>query len=74
MKNILNGKIHNSPTRSEDLLFIEGRVRQRAFEIHQARGGHHRRVPDDWLQAEAEINAEMEQQAEAFLGPKSHES
>jgi hypothetical protein len=33
----------------------EDRIRQRAFEIHQAHGGTPGRELDDWLQAEREL-------------------
>lgn len=36
---------------------LEDCVRQRAYEIHQARGGAPGRELDDWLQAEREIKA-----------------
>jgi hypothetical protein len=42
----------------------EVRIRQRAYEIHQARGGASGRDLDDWLQAEREIKAEMDQLSE----------
>jgi hypothetical protein len=38
----------------------EDRIRQRAYEIHQARGGALGRELDDWLQAEREIKAGMQ--------------
>ena len=33
------------------------RIRQRAYELHEARGGDTGHDIDDWLQAEAEIEA-----------------
>ena len=36
------------------------RIAKRAFEIYQARGGTGGRDLDDWLQAEREVDAEME--------------
>ena len=38
----------------------EERIRQRAFEIHKARGGDHGRDLDDWLEAERELLAQQE--------------
>ena len=38
------------------------RIVKRAHEIYQARGGEHGKALDDWLQAEREVDAEMEQQ------------
>jgi hypothetical protein len=38
------------------------RIAQRAQEIYQARGGEHGKALDDWLQAEREIDAELERQ------------
>lgn len=37
----------------------EERIRQRAYELHQARGGAPGQELDDWLQAERELKAEM---------------
>ncbi len=37
----------------------EDRIRRRAYELHQQRGGTQGRDLDDWLQAEREIEAEM---------------
>jgi hypothetical protein len=34
---------------------LRERIAQRAFEIHQRRGGHHGSDWEDWLQAEREI-------------------
>jgi hypothetical protein len=39
-------------------------IRKRAFEIFQARGGAPGREWDDWLLAEAELNAGIERQSE----------
>ena len=36
------------------------RIAQRAHEIYEARGGHDGRDLDDWLQAEREIDAEID--------------
>ncbi len=38
----------------------EDRIRQRAYEIHQAHGGAPGQELDDWLQAEREFLAEQE--------------
>jgi hypothetical protein len=43
----------------------EDRIRQRAYEIHQARGAAPGQELDDWLQAEREIKAGMDQASEA---------
>jgi hypothetical protein len=37
------------------------RIARRAHEIYQARGGEHGKALEDWLQAEREIDAEMEE-------------
>ena len=36
------------------------RIARRAHEIYDARGGQHGKAIDDWLQAEREIDAEMD--------------
>ena len=36
------------------------RIARRAHEIYEARGGQHGKAMEDWLKAEAEIDAEME--------------
>ena len=36
------------------------RIARRAHEIYEARGGEHGKAMEDWLQAEREIDAEME--------------
>lgn len=41
----------------------EERIRQRAYEIHRARGGGSGQELDDWLQAERELLAEQEHPA-----------
>ena len=38
----------------------EDRIRQRAYEIYMARGGNPGQYLDDWLQAEREIEAELQ--------------
>jgi hypothetical protein len=38
------------------------RLARRAHEIYEARGGGQGRALDDWLQAEREIDAELEEQ------------
>ena len=37
------------------------RIARRAHEIYEARGGEHGKALEDWLQAEREIDAEMEE-------------
>ena len=44
---------------------IEERIRQRAYEIHLARGGTPGQDFDDWLQAEREIKAEIQKVPDA---------
>ncbi|HET7183706.1 MAG TPA: DUF2934 domain-containing protein, partial [Terriglobales bacterium] len=34
---------------------VEERIRSRAYELFEKRGGEHGRALDDWLQAEAEL-------------------
>jgi hypothetical protein len=41
------------------------RIGRRAHEIYEARGGQHGRALDDWLQAEREIDAEMDSERDA---------
>jgi hypothetical protein len=36
------------------------RIARRAHEIYEARGGEHGKAMEDWLQAEREIDGEME--------------
>jgi hypothetical protein len=36
------------------------RIAARAHEIYQARGGQHGKALDDWLQAEREVDAELD--------------
>ena len=48
----------NAPT-------LDGRIRQRAHEIHQARGSAPGQDLDDWLQAEREIKSEMQKASNA---------
>jgi hypothetical protein len=36
------------------------RIARRAHEIYEARGGQHGKAMDDWLQAEREVDAEMD--------------
>ena len=50
----------NAPAKSTDTRM--NRIAQRAQEIYQARGGEHGKALDDWLQAEREIDAELERQ------------
>ena len=64
--------VRSASLRSADVSPVEVRIRQRAYEIHQAHGGHHGRDLDDWLQAEREIKAEMEIRSEGNpAGPES---
>jgi hypothetical protein len=42
-----------------DALIPEERIRQRAYELHQARGSAPGQALDDWLQAERELNADL---------------
>ena len=44
---------------------LEDRIRQRAYKLHQARGGAPGKDLDDWLQAEREIKAEKDQASDA---------
>ena len=37
------------------------RITARAFELYEARGGEHGQDRDDWLQAEQQIDREIEQ-------------
>jgi hypothetical protein len=43
---------------AESHLLLEERIRRRAFEIYQRRGGQQGSDLDDWLQAEKEILGE----------------
>jgi Protein of unknown function (DUF2934) len=38
------------------------RIARRAHEIYEARGGQHGKAMDDWLQAEREVDAEIDAQ------------
>lgn len=38
------------------------RIARRAHEIYEARGGEHGKALDDWLEAERQIDAEIEQE------------
>lgn len=63
----------NNPTREDGVKTIaqanaatpQDRIRQRAYEIHQARGGAPGQDLADWLQAEREIKAEMQRASDA---------
>lgn len=44
------------------------RIARRAHEIYEARGGEHGKDLQDWLQAEREIDAEIERQADDRAG------
>ncbi len=46
----------------------EERIRQRAYEIHKARGGGPGGELDDWLQAERELQAELERPRSSEAG------
>jgi hypothetical protein len=53
-----DGEVPSPPVRP-----AEGRmdkIARRAHEIYQARGGAHGKAIEDWLQAEREVDAEME--------------
>lgn len=54
LESLETGAQTNGPT-------LEDRIRKRAHEIHQARGGTPGQNLDDWLQAEREIKAEPDQ-------------
>ena len=47
-----------APTRTADSEELEGRIRQRAYELYLARGRGDGHDIDDWLQAEEEIAAQ----------------
>jgi hypothetical protein len=53
----------------EDLSITEAVIRRRASEICQERGGAPGQELDDWLQAEREVKAQMQEASEA---PMSH--
>lgn len=55
----------NAPT-------AEDRIRQRAYEIHQARGGAPGQDLDDWLQAEREIKGKLDQASDAQAQALNH--
>src|ERR1700693_3716059 len=58
MSNVAVEKIHNdaaSPTLFEQISEIAEKVRRRAFEIFEGRGGAEGRSLDDWLQAERDM-------------------
>ena len=45
------------------------RIARRAHEIYEARGGQHGKALEDWLNAETEIDAEMDaQRAQTRVG------
>ena len=48
------------PTAGQEQPSRLSRISQRAHEIYEARGGQDGRDLDDWLQAEREIDAEIE--------------
>jgi hypothetical protein len=49
--------IHPRPHPGESRI---SRIARRAHEIYRARGGAHDKALEDWLQAEREIDAEMD--------------
>ena len=56
---------------------LEGRIRQRAYELFQERGGESGFHHEDWLKAEAEIRAEVGSDAkdvEAAIAAEQNES
>jgi hypothetical protein len=53
-------KNHNEPPRHHANESRISRIARRAHEIYVARGGEHGKALEDWLQAEREIDAEME--------------
>lgn len=55
-----NADGQNAPTGSKETRM--NRIAQRAHEIYQARGGQHGKALDDWLQAEREIDAEIDRE------------
>ena len=46
---------HTKPVASAEPLDIEEKIRQRAYELFEARGREEGHEFEDWLQAEAEI-------------------
>lgn len=42
------------------------RIAERAFELYEARGGEHGQDLDDWLQAERQIDNEMEKDEDPY--------
>ena len=53
----------NSTPRQHSTESRISRIARRAHEIYQARGGEHGKALEDWLQAEREIDAEMDDAA-----------
>ncbi len=56
-------KNHSKATSSSGNALTESRISRiarRAHEIYEARGGAHGKALEDWLRAEREIDAEME--------------
>jgi hypothetical protein len=56
---------------------MEGRIRQRAYELFQERGGASGFGHEDWLKAEAEIRAEVGSElkdVEAAIAAEQYES
>jgi hypothetical protein len=56
------GPMHSTPRHHSNESRIS-RIARRAHEIYQARGGEHGKALEDWLQAEREIDAEMDADA-----------
>jgi hypothetical protein len=54
------GPINSTPRHRHSNESRISRIARRAHEIYQARGGEHGKALEDWLQAEREIDAEME--------------
>jgi hypothetical protein len=54
------GRINSTPRRHHSNESRISRIARRAHEIYRARGGEHGKALEDWLQAEREIDAEME--------------
>ena len=53
----------NSTARNHSHESRISRIARRAHEIYQTRGGEHGKALEDWLQAEREIDAEMDADA-----------
>jgi hypothetical protein len=62
------GKQRPQPTESR-----MNRIAARAHAIYEARGGEHGHALDDWLQAEREIDAEIQEERGKDTGPGQSE-